>query len=253
MAMLLHFSVVTICFNACKVIDNTILSILSQDYKNIEYIIIDGGSTDGTVDKIKQYRDKIAYWVSEPDSGIYDAMNKGIKVANGDFILFMNAGDCLCTSHVLKDVAKDIVHIGINNAIYYGDCIHKLKYKTHHATAYSIDFIKRSMPFSHQSTFVPLKLAKKMPFNTYYKLAGDYDFFLKQYLRGTKYIHIRKPISIIELSEGATISNFKISQQEAYKIHLHYGFSRFRSYISYQECLFRFYISRIVKKILGYN
>ena len=77
-------SVVTVSYNAVATIEQTLLSVINQTYPNIEYIIIDGGSTDGTVDIIKKYADEIVYWISEPDKGIYDAMNKGIKKANGE-------------------------------------------------------------------------------------------------------------------------------------------------------------------------
>ena len=87
-----RISVVTVCYNAVDCIEQTMLSVLDQTYHDIEYIIIDGGSTDGTVDIIKKYADRLAYWISEPDKGIYDAMNKGIAVATGDYINFMNAG-----------------------------------------------------------------------------------------------------------------------------------------------------------------
>ena len=86
-------SVVTVSYNAVATIEQTLLSVINQTYPNIEYIIIDGGSTDGTVDIIKKYADEIVYWISEPDKGIYDAMNKGIKKANGEWINFINAGD----------------------------------------------------------------------------------------------------------------------------------------------------------------
>ena len=82
----MKISIVTVCYNAVSVIENTILSVINQTYPDIEYIIIDGGSTDGTVEIIEKYSDRLAYWVSEPDNGIYDAMNKGIKVVTGDYI-----------------------------------------------------------------------------------------------------------------------------------------------------------------------
>ena len=83
-------SVITVSYNAVSTIEQTILSVINQTYSNIEYIIIDGGSTDGTIDIIRRYEDKIAYWVSEPDRGIYDAMNKGASKANGEYIAFLN-------------------------------------------------------------------------------------------------------------------------------------------------------------------
>src|SRR5690606_2467889 len=86
-------SVITIVYNNVKDIERTILSIITQTYDNIEYIIIDGGSTDGTLDIIKKYQHKVSQWVSEPDKGIYNAMNKGLKMSSGDYILFMNSGD----------------------------------------------------------------------------------------------------------------------------------------------------------------
>ena len=86
-------SVITVSYNAVSTIEDTILSVINQTYPNIEYIIIDGGSADGTVDIIEKYVDRISYWVSEPDKGIYDAMNKGLKVANGDWAIFMGSDD----------------------------------------------------------------------------------------------------------------------------------------------------------------
>lgn len=101
-------SIVTICLNEKDTIEDTFLSILKQSYKNIEMVVIDGGSTDGTLDIIKKYQDKIAYFVSEPDSGLYNAMNRAIDAASGDFVYFLNANDTLFDKFILTKVAKCI-------------------------------------------------------------------------------------------------------------------------------------------------
>lgn len=97
-------TVVTVCYNAVNEIEKTIRSVLSQTYPDKEYIVIDGGSTDGTVDIIRKYADRIDYWISEPDGGIYEGMTKGIEHATGDYINFMNAGDLFFDNHVLDEV-----------------------------------------------------------------------------------------------------------------------------------------------------
>jgi glycosyltransferase involved in cell wall biosynthesis len=93
--MIPKISIITVVYNAKSFLEETIESVLSQNFNNFEYIIIDGGSIDGTLDIIKKYQDRITLWVSEPDRGIYDAMNKGIKMAKGEFVCFINAGDVL--------------------------------------------------------------------------------------------------------------------------------------------------------------
>jgi glycosyltransferase involved in cell wall biosynthesis len=97
-------TVITVCFNCKSDIEKTIKSVLEQTYDNIEYLIIDGGSTDGTVDVIKTYSDRLAYWVSEPDRGIYDAMNKGLQKAAGEWVNFMNVGDLFVDEMVATDL-----------------------------------------------------------------------------------------------------------------------------------------------------
>ena len=113
-------SIVTVSYNAVLTIEQTILSVINQTYPNVEYIIIDGGSTDGTVDIIKKYANKIAYWVSEPDKGIYDAMNKGGIRATGTFIQFHNAGDWLENEYVVEKIFKKNPK---NVDVIYGDMI----------------------------------------------------------------------------------------------------------------------------------
>ena len=99
-------SVITVSYNAVSTIEDTILSVINQTYTNIEYIIIDGGSADGTVGIIEKYVDRISYWVSEPDKGIYDAMNKGIQMASGDIVGILNSDDLFLDSNVLGDIVQ---------------------------------------------------------------------------------------------------------------------------------------------------
>ena len=111
-------SIVTINYNNPSGLKKTIESVVNQTWKNFEYIIIDGGSTNGDVDIIKSFDNQIDYWVSEPDKGIYNAMNKGIKKATGDFIIFINSGDNFTNSSVLEEVQSKLTS---DFDIYYGD------------------------------------------------------------------------------------------------------------------------------------
>lgn len=99
-------SVITVCYNAAASLEETMLSVLNQTYDKVEYIVIDGGSKDGTLDIIKKYANRLAYWTSEPDKGIYDAMNKGISKATGNWVNFMNAGDLFIDNEVLSKCFK---------------------------------------------------------------------------------------------------------------------------------------------------
>jgi len=115
----LKISLITVCFNAESTINQCIQSVFSQNYKNIEYIIADGGSTDNTIHIISQYKDKINIFLSEPDAGIYDAMNKGIKLAGGDIIGMLNADDSFADDNILSMVAEAFKQS--NARIIYGD------------------------------------------------------------------------------------------------------------------------------------
>lgn len=133
-------TVVTVCFNAESVLEQTMLSVLNQTYKNFEYLIIDGGSKDGTLDIIKKYSDKVK-WISEPDNGLYDAMNKGVKMASGEWINFMNAGDRFASNDVLekifaKEYPEDVKFLYSDN--YYVDEKGNKTYAKHDHTIPSI-------------------------------------------------------------------------------------------------------------------
>ncbi|HZH55525.1 MAG TPA: glycosyltransferase family 2 protein [Sphingobacteriaceae bacterium] len=110
-------SVITVVYNNVKDIARTLHSVLDQSYPHIEYVVVDGGSTDGTLAVLRQYEDRISQLISEPDEGIYDAMNKGLRMATGDYVLFMNSGDELYASNTVEAVFAS----ASDSDIYYGE------------------------------------------------------------------------------------------------------------------------------------
>lgn len=185
---MVKISIVTVCYNAVATIEKTMLSVLNQTYPNVEYIIIDGGSTDGTVDIIKKYADRLAYWVSEPDRGIYDAMNKGIKVATGKWINFMNSGDTFYQQNTIESI---LPYLSDNKTdIIYGDVNLLYDYGTKYQKPSPLKKICNRMVFCHQSSFTKTHLMKSFSFNTQYKIAADYEFFYKQYQNQRIFVYV---------------------------------------------------------------
>lgn len=188
-------TVVTVCYNAVNEIEDTILSVINQTYPDKEYIVIDGGSTDGTVDIIRKYTDRIDYWVSERDGGIYEGMTKGIEHAKGDYINFMNAGDIFFDDHVLDEVFagrhydEDVIY-GSNLNHYSGG------YKCFHP--HSMEVLSKSMPFCHQSSFTKTAVLREYPFNKEFRRVADYVFFRDLYERGGTFRRIPRFVSIYD-------------------------------------------------------
>ena len=185
-------SIITVVYNGVEFLEETIKSVISQTYKNTEYIIIDGGSTDGTVDIIKKYEDKITYWISEPDKGIYDAMNKGIKRATGDIVGILNSDDFYASNDVLKTIAGEFTNKEID--CLYGDldfveqsdaskvtkCVKSKPYKGGIFTKnWSLsDSIFYAPP--HPTFFVKRVMYKKYGlFNINLSIAADYELMLR--------------------------------------------------------------------------
>lgn len=239
-------SIITVSYNAAPYIEKTIQSVINQTYSNIEYIIIDGGSKDGTIDIIKKYSNQITYWVSEPDKGIYDAMNKGIKMATGLYINFMNAGDYFYTNTVIEEIAK----INSYNDIIFGDSIIEKNGMLQISKAdpfYNYPKLRHKMGFTHQSVFVKTELAKQNPFDYKYKLAADYNMIITLYRKGCKFFYINLPISYYDLN-GVS---FQKRRQHIYETlcvdnpHT-IGLNKIKSYL----ILYRWNLSIIIKKIL---
>lgn len=164
-------TVATVTFNCKDIIEESLLSIVNQTYQNKEYIIIDGGSTDGTLDVLNKYKDRIDIFVSEPDKGIYDAMNKALKKASGDYLIFIGADDHLMSWHTLEDIAsklKDQSHVYYGN-VYFEEynLIHKGKFNK----------VKRAIfNYCHQSIFYPKAAYKNYQYDLKYRLYADDDY-----------------------------------------------------------------------------
>lgn len=173
-------SVVTVVFNGEKYLEETIQSVLNQTYSNIEYIIIDGGSTDGTIDIIRKFEDTIDYWVSEPDKGIYDAMNKGICCATGVIVGLLNCGDFYNTFALSKVTAADPLY----NSVITGNMY---KFSDEIGIGFIIKrnpkHLKRalnSIPINHPSTFVPIAIYKRVGlFDPNYRICGDNELIFR--------------------------------------------------------------------------
>lgn len=177
-------TVVTVTYNAEQYLEQTIKSVIEQDYPNIEYIIIDGASTDGTIDIIKKYEKYLSYWISEPDKGIYDAMNKGIDVATGEWINFMNAGDSFCEQNTISNVINSMDK---NTDIIAGDIYYINGDKRTYNKAPGLNSRFKGMFFCHQTMFVKTSIMKKYKYNTTYKIVSDYDFALKCSINGYRF------------------------------------------------------------------
>ena len=180
-------TIITATYNSVTTLEQTITSVVKQDYNNIEYIIIDGGSTDGTVDIIKKYENKLKLiWISEPDNGIYDAFNKGIDLAAGDYIQFLGSDDSLYNSgtisRVVEQLDDDTDILSGSIIVVDEDTYKQFPRYNHHALDKSM---YRGGMIPHPGMFVKTSLARKYKFNINYKIAADYRFFLQCYYDNT--------------------------------------------------------------------
>lgn len=207
----IKISIITVSFNAVNVIEDTILSIINQTYPNIEYIIIDGGSTDGTIEIIKKYEDKISYWISESDSGIYDAMNKGIDKATGEWINFMNAGDGYDNPNVLKNISDKNFFQLTHYQVLYGDSIviYDNSFRRLIRAGRNAEEQWKGPIFRHGAMFVSASVHKKNKFklDSQFKICADFDLIYNLFFLGYSFGYVDEVIMYFE-KDG--ISNNRI-------------------------------------------
>lgn len=239
--MMPRITVVTVCLNSAATLERTIESVLTQTYPNIEYIIIDGASNDGTVDIIRRYADRLALWLSEPDRGLYDAMNKGLRHATGDVIHFLNADDHYLASDVLERLVVELEP----DRVCYGQMVY-------HGSDGSVRRMCQPFSWSRELrgscvpqpvTFVPLQLYREVgEFDLQYLIAADYEMFLR--------LVSRFPVRFIDIPVTAMyhsgLSDVRAPQafREARKVAIRYGRSRSGAWWDYLVRIIKWHLAK---------
>ena len=203
----MKISVITINFNNLQGLKETVTSVIDQTYDNKEMIVIDGGSTDGSAEFIEANKDKFSYSVSEKDNGIYNAMNKGVLHASGDYVIFMNSGDCFFNRDVLTDVFSE--EVTASNIIYGSTLCSPEPGKAFLRRPHTLDVMQKNRisAICHQSAFIRCSLMKEIGYDERFKLLGDYAFFYYCYQHGHSFQEVNKIISIYDVIGASSNPN----------------------------------------------
>ena len=223
------FSIITVTYNAEKVLEDTIQSVIFQTYRNVEYIIVDGASKDHTLEIVNKYHNRINKVISEPDKGLYDAMNKGIQLATGDYLCFLNAGDKFHDSETLQKVVHTLKGQELPDVIYgetaivdeEGHFLHMRRLST--PAHLNWKSFKQGMLVCHQAFFVNRELAINHLYDLQYRFSADFDWCIR-IMKKAKCLHNTRLTLIDYLNGGMTTQNHKASLKERFRIMAkHYG------------------------------
>jgi len=212
-----NIAVVTINYNRLEDLHKTFVSVMSQTYPHIEYIIIDGGSQDGSLKFLQDNDHQITYWVSEPDGGIYDAMNKGAAVTTGDWIIYMNSGDTFFAEDTLAqvvpylDASTDVVYGGVESIL-----VDSYQTRVFQKTPLSLSELWREMPTCHQSIFVRRTLQIAFPFDTSFVWCADHDLLSRLYINNYRFKEI--PIIVSKFDAAGGHRDIRIHTKERWRI-----------------------------------
>lgn len=188
-------TVVTVCYNSVDMIEKTLKSVIEQSYSNKEYVVIDGASTDGTKKIVERYIDSIDFFMSEPDNGIYHAMNKAVGVAKGEWIIFMNAGDVFVDNAVLEKVSYSL---SATIDVLYGDILTSRNTELVLKEAPSEIKSMHRMPFCHQAVFTRTSLLRSFPFDEKYKMSADFKLYKQLNRENATFRRLPLPITIYD-------------------------------------------------------
>lgn len=261
-------SVITVCYNAEKLIARVLESVLSQTYGEFEYIIKDGGSTDRTNQIIEKYKERFqekgipVRHISEKDQGLYYAMNAAVSVCKGQFVNFMNADDRFYDEQVLERIFREKTYEEAD--ILYGDAL-ECEFGEYYYFPKNIENIKRRMPFNHQATFVRREVMLQYPFDTKYRIGADYNFLLTAYDQGLRFVDLNTLVSIIA-KEGVSTVNLYDTFVESTVIRKSHGIElysdkEYKRKLAYTKCKqfgmnffpnwLKYIIRRIQRKMRG--
>jgi putative colanic acid biosynthesis glycosyltransferase len=202
-----RISVITVVLNGIDHIEKTMASVVDQTYENIDYIVVDGGSADGTQSIIKKYEDRLSYWISERDLGIYDAMNKGIDVSNGDWLFFLGSDDEFFNRSTIDDIARSLQD---NLSLVFG----KIMYRDHRIVKSRLNALTLlHNTVHHQSAFYNKKLFSAWRYDPHLKIISDYELNLKIYLSKMSYQYVDKFICRCD-HRGHSRTNQKLAFRE---------------------------------------
>ena len=231
---MMKLSIITVCFNAEKTIKKTIESILEQDTEEFEWVVVDGKSEDQTNRIIKSYlpqlqekRIEVTY-ISEKDNGIYDAMNKGANLANGEYLTYMNADDLYYNENSVKDIIKVLENTFAD--IVYGDICFVKPDDKYIEKSKQIESITYHLPFCPQAAFIRAKVQRELQFDTQFRISADYDFFLRAYLQGKKFQQVNQVVAFFNFG-GASNENLINTYKEDVAVKVKNGLERKNSLI----------------------
>ncbi len=204
----MKLSIITVNYNDAEGLERTIRSVISQSFKDYEFIIIDGGSTDNSVEIIKKYTDSIDYWVSEPDGGIYPGMNKGLRHAKGEYVNFMNGGDCYHSS----DVLDKIFALETNADIITGAHAENGLRNIGKGGVTMLDLYKWAI--DHQASFIRREIAVRHPYDEKYRIVSDWKFFIEALVFDNCSFYYTDTIVVDVDMKGISNTNFELDKQE---------------------------------------
>lgn len=229
-------TIITVTLNAVRQFEITARSVMEQNYPAVEWIVIDGGSTDGTVELIQQKSRHISLWISEPDRGLFDAMNKGVALATGEWVNFMNAGDTFMTPSTISEIfsggdpGTDVV---------YGDCVIRYPHMMALKRAGVPSSLSSGMGFCHQSVFVRTPLLRQYPFDLRYRIGSDYDQFARMFRDNVQFAHVRIPVALYDIGGDSNLRMVHSARE-------HYRIAAMRFRLTWKEHLHhRFFILKV--------